>query len=168
MVRVTLGIFIAAVCMSMAYVALSAASLPDPVATHFGVDGRANGWMSRQRYLTVWLAATCVFPCLVTGSIVLITRHAPRLVNIPHRDDWFAPARRKTTIDWLTRAGLWLGTIAASFLAGLHGVLLMANRAQPPRLPGFAFLGLTGVFVTVLLVWTAAYYGRFRRLPRKS
>lgn len=44
-VVVTAGILLACVLAYLLTVALTAGRLPDPLATHFGLDGRADGWM---------------------------------------------------------------------------------------------------------------------------
>jgi hypothetical protein len=87
--------------------AWSASQLPDHVATHFNGSGEPNGWMSRpanQRFMLVFGFA---FPLFVVLLCYLARFLSSGLVNLPRRDYWLAPERRKGTSDYLVRHSLW-------------------------------------------------------------
>jgi len=167
MQRLALAAFLVAVVLAAVFVATTTPLLPDPVASHFGVGGRPNGWMPRGVYVVLWLVLACVVPGAAVAAITLFARRAPRLINMPKRDYWFAPERRETTIDWLTSSALWLGTLVAAFMAGVHWMILSANLAQPTMLPQAAFWIVLGVFFAAIGLWTALFYARFRK-PREN
>jgi predicted Ser/Thr protein kinase len=139
----------------------TASGLPDRVATHFGFNGQADGWMSRRAYLTF----ECGFPALIAGlfaGVSALVRVLPaRCVNIPRKDFWLAPERRALT-ERLLRGRLgWLLCLLTLFFAGLHVLTLQANRAVPPQLPMGGLLMLVIAFFLGLLIWTALLLMRF-------
>src|SRR5258708_21227799 len=68
--------------------------LPERMATHFGADGHANGWMTKVKNLEflcgLWLFVTLV----VGGFATLIGRLPNRPINPPHKIDWSHPLPR--------------------------------------------------------------------------
>lgn len=137
--------------------------LPDPVATHFGADQRADGWMLRAGYRAYMLSFTLGFPALMVMLIGWLPRALPRWTNIPHRDYWLAPTRRARTFDFLLSHACRLGCLMTLMIAGMHYAIVVAHRSQPPTLPLALFLPLLGLFAVGFVVWINALYRRFRR-----
>src|SRR6185295_9706960 len=85
------------------FLAWSATELPARVASHFNFAGQPDGWMSRTSYLLVEAALAIGLPLFIVG-ISSLTRVLPaRLWNLPHREYWLAPERRKQTSAWLVQ-----------------------------------------------------------------
>src|SRR2546423_1804970 len=102
---VVLLLFVAAAAIDYAlYLRL----MPDRVATHFSGAGLPNGWMSR-RQLALFDVGLLGFLLLLLIGLGLLGRFLPpTLINVPHRDYWFAPERRRESADRLFRHVLWL------------------------------------------------------------
>ncbi len=154
-----------AVCAAIAaaYIAATAGQLPSQVASHFGADDAPNGWMSRDGYLLFMLAFGVGLPAVVAGSIAFLPRMWPNAINIPHREYWLAPAHRQQAIDTLGAYGAFLGCLLSLFLAGIHHVVVEANRATPAALPAGLFFTVLGVFGLALVVWIGSLARQFRR-----
>jgi len=154
-----------AVCAAVAaaYIAATTGQLPAQVAAHFGANNAPNGWMSRDGYLRFMLAFGVAVPVLTAGGIALLPRMWPNAINIPHREYWLDPARRQQTIDTLGAYGASFGCLLTLFLAGVHYVVLEANRATPAALPAGLFFALLGAFGLALVLWIASLARRFRR-----
>jgi hypothetical protein len=146
----------------VSFVAATTGQLPDRVASHFGADDLANGWMPRDAYLPFMIGFALVLPAIVVAGIALTPRLTPRRLNIPHRDYWLAPERRATTYRAITAHAFWLGSLIALFVAGIHYSILVANASAPPRLPDALFWTLLSGFCAGLVLWTGALYLRFR------
>jgi uncharacterized membrane protein len=127
------------------------ARLPERVASHFGANGVANGWMSRDGY--VWFMVGVVTFVSLTmlaafGSVRLLPSG---VVNIPRRDYWLAPERRDETARTLLRYGLLMVGLISLFFLAIHLMIVAANESQPVRLSNdvwwllVAFLATTGV-----------------------
>lgn len=129
------------------------ARLPERVASHFGANGVANGWMTREGY--VWfMVGVGTFVTLTMLAAFGSIRYLPSsLVNIPRRDYWLAPERRDETARTLLRYGLLLVGLNSLFFLALHLLVAAANEVQPPKLSNdvwwllVAFLTTTGVLI---------------------
>ncbi len=147
------------------FIIATTSGMPPDVASHFGASHAANGFMSRGAYLGFMLALGLGLPALIAGMIAFLPRVRPEAINIPHREYWLAPARRQQTIDALSASGAWFGALLTLFIAGVHYVVMEANRVTPPELPRGMFFALLTTFVVVLAFWIVSFYLRFRN-PR--
>jgi uncharacterized membrane protein len=103
--------------------------LPDPMPTHFGLDGRANGWMPR--HVGAWaLPATAVVVTALArgGAFLLRGRWRARLQASPVRA---------------------LALAVAAILLSVHVLVVRAALSPEPRLGGAIWV-LLGVFFVVL------------------
>ncbi len=155
-------LFLAASIAALALAARQNGSLPGRVATHFGADGRPNGWMARDSH-TLGQIGISLF---IGGLFFALTRYLPRMperfVNLPHRDYWLAPKRRAETFAWLGAMLFWLGTLLQGFLAYVFHEVWRANLLTPPALRlNSLWLQLSLFIFTAGLVITLLF--RFRR-----
>jgi len=136
--------------------------LPERIATHFGGGGRPNGWMTRAgleafdfRFLGFVLA-------VVIGSALLIRVLPVSLINLPNRDHWFAPERRRQSHARLLGHMLWFACLMVAFIIGVNHLVFRANL-QPAgaSLPGVGLVALLVSFLAVLVVWTVRLYRLF-------
>ena len=141
----------------------SGSQLPDRVATHFNGSGEPNGWMSRSANQMFMLAFGLAFPLFVV-LLCYLTRLLPSgLVNIPRRDYWLAPERRKETSDYLVRHSLWFACLAVCFVIGIQYSMVQTNRLTPPRLSTPILLSVAGSFLAGTAVWVVVLFHHFRR-----
>jgi uncharacterized membrane protein len=141
-------------------------TMPERIATHFGSDGRPNGWMARDFLGTFDVIFTALVLGITVGSAYLVRRLPVSLINVPHRDFWFAPERRAESFTRLLRHLLWLSCLMVVFLAGVNQMIFIANlRHGPPVLPGTGTVLLVGSFLTALVAWIVRLYRLFPRPP---
>ncbi|MDQ3265097.1 MAG: DUF1648 domain-containing protein [Myxococcota bacterium] len=137
--------------------------LPDPVATHFGVGGRPNGWMSQRGLILFELLLVALITLCFAGTDQLFRRLPLKLLNLPHKEYWFAPQRREATLQRLTGLMLWTLAWSLVLVIAVNQLLILAHRAEGgPRLAEGAFLGVLGVWVLGLL---ASIWRLYRLLP---
>ena len=113
------------------YLALSAQWLPPRMASHFGWDLRADGWMPRQKFLLIIGAVPVIFP-LIFVALAAVLRRVSGSASHP---------------AYVLRQGLWFACLFIGFLAGLQYLTILANSSSPARLPAGAFLFLVIGFV---------------------
>ena len=158
-------ILICLVVFACVFIVYTSQVLPERVATHFGVGNEANGWMSRNGYVSFILAFTVgvvAFLVFVTGALLA---RFPHWTNVPNRDYWLAPERRAESLGYLAAHGKRLAYLIVVMMLGMHYTILVANQMQPPRLPGSIFTSILISFVLALLWWIVRLY---RRFPRPS
>jgi hypothetical protein len=129
--------------------------LPENAATHFGVSGAANGWMSPAVFFWFMVGMYAI----MTAAFTLVPVD---MMNIPHKDHWLAGEERQRTLEYIDRNYSTMGLVSQLFLMAVAWLVYDANTAQPPRL-NVAFAPIVIGFVGYTLWWTAKFYRRFRR-----
>jgi hypothetical protein len=148
----------------LGYLVFSAAQLPDKVATHFDIDGRPDSWMSRSSHLWFTGLMGSVMP-LFFVAFSFVGRFFPGGLNIPHRDYWLAPKRRRETFDYLLRQSFWLACMALVFFIGIHFLIIEANRHAHPRISIPWIVALGGVCVAGSGIWFVSLLLHFTSPP---
>lgn len=106
--------------------------LPPRVATHFGIGGQANGWMSRKGF--AWFSI--LFPLALSVFIVFVGRGTQSKEAMP------------TEMERLA-AGLIL------FFSFLTWSIARSNKKSPPRMDYPSL----GVSIAALLVYVSLWVG---------
>lgn len=147
------------------FVLLSSTDLPPLVASNFGKGGMANGFMQRDTYLMVMLALISVLPLAMVLPVQLMKRTPANLINIPHRDYWLAPDRRKETLSYVSRHMAIFSVALILFLCFVHWLVVGANTMQPPRLSEPPFITGLLLFFGFVLAWIGILLRHFRLRP---
>jgi hypothetical protein len=157
-------LFAVTVMAATAYVYITSASLPDPLASHFAFDGHANNRTSRDAYQALMTGMTLLIPLIVVVFQVWLPRVFTRLINIPRRDYWLAtPERRAHMLDYLERHALITGLVPPLFFAGMQRLIIDANARVPPQLDNQWFLLMGGAFVICMIIAGITLGLHFRR-----
>jgi uncharacterized membrane protein len=128
--------------------------LPHVIASHFDVTGRANGWMSREAFVGVYVAVVALLT--VVFSAVRIV--PPSLWNLPNKAYWLAPERRAATV---ARVADEMTSFANATLALVLATFELAFRAN---LPGGTFAAdVMWVVLGAYLIFVVARLVRFVR-----
>jgi len=163
------GALVCLICLgvfALVFVIYTTQYLPDIVATHFGSDNRANGWMTRMGYLTFMSGFLIGVPAFVSFVVAVIPRKYPQWTNVPNRDYWLTAERREESLIFLSAHGMRLGCLIVMMMLGMHYTILLANHTQPPALPVPVFSSLLIGFALALLWWTVRLYRRFPKARR--
>ena len=147
------------------FIFVSAPLLPEKMAAHFGGNGGANGWMNRSADLLFMGALGVGLPLLFIVLSLLIGLMPLRFVNLLHRDYWLSPERLAETRAYISNQMICMGSLMVLFLAGVHGLMIQANRMTPPRLPMVPFLILLGAFLAGTLIWSIVFVCHFLKIP---
>jgi uncharacterized membrane protein len=138
--------------------------LPDPMATHFGLHGQADGWSSRASFFILTYAILAVM-VLSLGTIAwLLPRFPDSAINLPRKDYWLAPQRRAETMRINQQVLGWILVLTCLFLLVLDQLVILANLNPPPRLPA-AFLWLLGIYLAAVCVPAVWLWRRYRSVP---
>ena len=135
---------------------ISSQWLPPRVASHFGAEGRANGWMSRPVYLVFTGALPALMALIFAGIARMIPSLSAKFICIPRKDYWLAPERREATALLIRNSLAWLLCLLTLFFAGLHALTVAANRIAPARLSMDGLLALVIAFLVSLMIWMAS------------
>lgn len=156
---------LASLLLALVVVVWAHDGLPDRVATHFGVDGVADGWGSRSTSVILLCGTVVLSTLLLWGTAALVAVVPTQLMNIPNRSWWLAPERKDHTVALIGAWAYGFGALVNLFLAWVTLQVASANRATPPHLDGSAMWGGLVVFLTLALASVVALVLPFVRRP---
>lgn len=147
------------------YVASSYGDLPAKVASHFDIYGRPNGWMNREVCVGFTLGLGILVPAIIVGMMGGAGKIPVSFVNLPHRDYWLAPERRKEALALLLRYSLWFACMNVLFFTGLHWLIVQANTANAEKhLSGISLAVVAGGFLAGTGVWIRLLLRHFSKI----
>jgi uncharacterized membrane protein len=141
--------------------------LPSTVASHFGSEGRPNGWSSKEGFFGIYLGVLALVLASFVGLPVLLGRIAPDWINLPNKDYWLAPQRQDRTVAILAREMLWFGNATIALMIAVIELAIRANLAQSPRLSEPVMWSLLSAYLVYLVIWLIRFYRLFAR-PRQE
>ena len=144
------------------FVVISSRAMPPKVASHFGPDGSANGYMWRDTYVYFMLAFVVLLPLLFNFVANAVARLPVTMINIPNRDYWLAPERRGLVVDRLRRQMQMFSAMLVLFLCFVHWEVVRANQSMPATLDNRRFMLGLGLFMAALIVWIVSLRRQFR------
>ena len=164
-IRVARGLFVAILAGGMAQCIHDFPMLPDRLASHFGVSGVPNGWMTKQQFFFAY--ALLVLPAAALELWVprRIAKTGDARINLPHKDYWLAPERRTQTIERIIDQMLFIGGITLLLLDSVFFLTMKANLTSAPSLPGEWMWGMVIGFFVITIGWTISMIRSFKR-PR--
>ena len=140
------------------------ADLPPVVASHFGVDGQPNGFMSKQVFLFFGLLPLGI-AALIGLVVPRVTRAMPvNLINLPTREYWLAPERKDAALEYLGAFLEWLSAGMLLFFLFVYELVFRAN-AEHSGLANGPFLTGLATFMVLMVLSLVALYRRFA-LPK--
>jgi uncharacterized membrane protein len=140
--------------------------LPDVVASHFDAAGHADGWMSKPAFMAVHGAVLLLM--IVTFAGIPAVRWPDSLVNLPHKEHWLAPERRRATWSYVRRQMdlLGCGTLVL-VLAVVQGVI-QANLDGSQALPAAATWGVLAAYLVFTAIVVVRMMRHFVRVPPRA
>ncbi|NLE36999.1 MAG: DUF1648 domain-containing protein [Pirellulaceae bacterium] len=159
--RIGYLVLLTLVVLALVHMAVYYPSLPPQVMSHFDARGQANGSMGKNAFMAVY-AGTILVTALV---ILLFSLFLPRLrnsmINLPNKDYWLAPERKKASAAVLSGMMVWFGNATLVLLIACFHVCFAATlgRASPPWL----FPLILGDYLTYTLAWCICLIRRFRK-----
>lgn len=138
----------------LGYLVHSAQWLPARMASHFGSDLKADGWMPRREFLQIIRVVPLIFPLIFLG-IYAVVRGVRGSASIATH---------------VLRQGLWFACLFTIFVAGIQYLSVQANKIDLPRLPtgSFLFLIIGFLIVSVIFAIQAIYRSAMLDSPKHS
>ncbi len=136
--------------------------LSDTVASHFGLSGEPDGWTSKQSFVTLYGVLVAVMGGMFLAFAAVLPRLPDSLINMPNREYWLAPERRRQSLavfsDWM----LWLGNATVAFIIAVMHLSFLVNLGQRPGL-GSEFFWMMGIYGLGTIVTSIWLWARFRK-----
>jgi uncharacterized membrane protein len=135
--------------------------LPEKVASHFGANGIADGWMPKNEFVMTTVVTFLFTLGILLGSALLISKLPAETLNMPNKEYWLAPERKTETIAFMGGQMLWFSAATALLLVAIFQMTYQANRMPTPRLGGESWIYLVS-YLAFTLFWTIGLVRRFR------
>lgn len=148
------------ILLSILHLAIYYPMLPEQVASHFGTEGKADGWMTKSQFAIFYVVLTGFMTLLFLGIGKLIEVTPNEMINLPNREYWLAPARRAKTIAAISSELAWFGVALVGFLISTMHLSMQASIKGTNRLDS-TFFWLFGGFMTFVAIWLVRLYRRF-------
>ena len=135
--------------------------LPDRVASHFGPDGRADGWMAKDAFIALNIGVVAFTVTLNAVLAKILARVPNELINLPNREYLLAPERRAESLAAMQDQLHGMNAATAALLVFVFQCVYQANLKPDPRLEG-PFLPVLAIYFVYVAIWTIGLYRRFR------
>ena len=140
--------------------------LPDRVATHWGIDGQPNDWMTRTGATLTLCGFQIGMPLFLVAVTSLASRLPDSMMNIPNREYWLHPERRFATLEWMNRMMAWIAVLTSLFMIGIGHLTFIANKTGGGLHVGF-FVGDLGTYLACVFSIAGRSLFHFR-MPRST
>jgi uncharacterized membrane protein len=137
--------------------------LPETVATHFGLNGEADGWSSKQGWLIFQIILLFGISILTFGLTTFIEKTDDQFINLPNKNYWLATERRSETFAYFRQQFEWLGVALFVLLNIITLDTVTATLGRNQTLSNFFFFYFFG-FIGFILIWTFAFCRRFNKI----
>ena len=140
--------------------------MPDPMASHFVLDGSPNGWSSRVTFFAIYLACLLLPAGILFLLAGLLKRMPDRAINLPNREYWLSSDRRDGTLGYLQGAIGWCSIGVLLFLILGTQLVIRANLTPGGRLESGRLGWIAALFVVWIVQTPIRIYCRLSRVPR--
>ncbi len=136
------------------------------LATHFGLDGSANGWMSSNSFL--------VFHCFMAVFIIGVrwfiaaTARWQNGINMPSGYYELSISQKQAFVSTMEHHSWNFGCLIIGLFIAIDGLILLANTNVPPSLPLVLGLVLTMVFLGGMGWWTITLLSAIQRIKKQN
>ena len=139
--------------------------LPERVATHFNGAGEPDGWMSRTAAVWMMGGFQIALPMLFIGIGLMLPLFPDSSINIPNREFWLHPDRRRSVFGFLNRAMALFSILISLFFIAINHITFLANSIGGGKLDMVSFSIVLVAFLLATTGWVVWLY-RSLRLPR--
>ena len=156
----TLFVFVFLLATLLNMVALQ--MLPDRVATHFGKDGRPDGWMAKDQNFYIMQGLYLFLFLMFYFMPALIVKTPVRYVSLPNRDYWLSAENREKTVEKIAGGMYVYGILLFLFFVAIGYLTTEANLNDPVRLDESKFGIALVLFLMLTIIWTVRFMLAFR------
>jgi uncharacterized membrane protein len=101
--------------------------LPAHVASHFGVNGRPDAWMSRSGFVLFFVGTQIGVAGLILTLGKLSYKLPVGLINLPNKEYWLHEDRRLKTLSFNESNLIWIAGLTTLFMSAVLWMALEAN-----------------------------------------
>lgn len=135
--------------------------LPERIPVHFDLAMQPDRWAAKNTAFLLHLGITLFFALLFHLMNWIFYKIPDSWINLPHKDYWLAPERKKQTFDALTTFFIWLGNVTMLFVTIVFNLTYQANFAYDQS--GHKFWFAFGFFLLTIGYMVFHLFKRFQK-----
>ncbi len=134
--------------------------LPETVASHFNIKGKADSYLSKEAYVLVQIAVLLLITLGASATSKFIPRSSGKLLNLPNKSYWLAEERKEETLYYISVAFLKIGAATNILLGLVFTEATFANLHTEPKL-GASVGVLVLIYVAAITLFLFQMIKRF-------
>ncbi|PKL83061.1 MAG: hypothetical protein CVV24_06970 [Ignavibacteriae bacterium HGW-Ignavibacteriae-3] len=150
-------VFFTLILVSVALPLFYYINLPDRVASHFNITGRADGWMSKESFLIVELSVIIPLSGFFYAIIHFLPKFPDSLINLPNKEFWLGEERREESLKMFQHMVYWIGSLTLGFLSlifqEVHAVNLAGGNKITPNVWIYLIIFLSAIIFIILKMY---------------
>ncbi len=128
--------------------------LPNPMASHFGPSGKADGWMDKTSFAIFYVVLVAFFSAMFGGMKWLLKKCPDESINLPNKEYWLAPERREQSLAKMGNQMSVFGIACSAFFFAVMQSVFLSNLRGSDQLAPLFFVYFAG-FMLYTGIWTA-------------
>ncbi len=151
--RISFYLFLITTSFAIAISILYYPKLPQTIASHYGLNGKADGWMSKEWFVVFQISLSLFFFALFTLISYFIPRFNNSLINLPNKDYWLTGNRREESLSKISTLLYLIGSSVNIFFVLIFMEVYSANMDKTYKIGSAVwfylvfFISLTGILV---------------------
>lgn len=139
--------------------------LPDRIASHFNLMGQPDNWSSKNAVMLFHLGLVIFFAVLFHFLSWITYKIPESLINLPNKNYWLAPERKKQTLNSLSIFFIWMGNVAIIFFMVIFNLAYQVNVSPNDKSYNFWIALILFIIANVYMIYHL--FKRFRKIPQK-
>ena len=157
--RVSLVVFLVLCALCVIHALYFYPQLPDKVASHFGPSGQPDAWSSKASFVTFYMIVAGVLAILFLGISFGMSKIPLSLINLPNKDYWLSPDRKRETFDFIFHYFLWFASATFVLLIAMFHQSFRVHLGKAKSLE-YPMLSV-GIYIVFTILWCIGLYVKF-------
>jgi uncharacterized membrane protein len=141
--------------------------LPDQIAIHFGANGHADSWASKDMNFNMFMIVNVFFFLLFAFSANLFSIIPQRLINLPNKDFWIKEENVAEMKAKFSRLMYEFGAAMFAFLLIVSALAFNAQYSTPAQLNNYIFLPVLLLYLGYCGFWSVRLFREYQ-VPEDS
>lgn len=151
------------VVLSIAQLAYYNSILPDQIVSHFNLKGEADNWSNKRDVLFGHLGLILFFASMFLFTSWITFKLPDSFVNLPHKNYWLAPERRKQSLDSIATFLVWIGNVVIIFFMVIVNLSYQVSLDANQKSTNFWFALI--IFLATIGYMIYLLFRRFHSIP---
>lgn len=135
-------------------------ALPERVASHFNLQGIADGWLTKDAFMLVYGGVVVGMTVFLSAIASFLHKIPTAIINVPHKDYWLAPERKKETCQAVARYLIWVEAAVLALLLAVFHLIIRFNLGYQQKMSEQVWI-LLALFGAFIIGWCIAFFRRF-------